>query len=577
MSGAMRSAPCRGVLVLGAGLLLLAASVAVPAFTHGQAADIPLGSSAFAAQWGSIEPIVPNFWGPAVQTAMQEPYVEATGGTRLVQYFDKARMEQTTAGGPVTNGLLTVELISGQRQMGDHSFAAFPPSSLPVVGDLTNPWPPYAALRGTVFAARVTRSGEPTGTVYKPDGTFALNPGLAAQPGAAYGDYQADPGGVYAHNIPLAFSAYLAALPLPWQGAMGFPLTEAFWVNVKVNGALTWVLVQPFERRVLSYTPTNPPKFQVEMGNIGQHYAQWRYPTNPTAGATPSATTASGTAAVTTRTTGTPGALAIAAVQLGAVTDTTFSLTFTTSVAATTAVLYGTASHSYAFQQDVSTSAMLDHSVMLIGLQPGTKYYFALRATANGASVERKEDYFATPKADAQQSTMSPVATKVKYVATATATATPKPTATPTTIVETIAMTVTQVNVNARNPIQLAPTALQLEKATIAVSLTYEGNASGTTSTLRPTTWSHDATGLSASSTDSLPSLTLLDKQSTVIITATITIPRADAGDPPLVASYTRKMLASEYSAPVTFTTPPLSSAQSPDYNLSLSFSIVLR
>ncbi|MGI8854123.1 MAG: fibronectin type III domain-containing protein [Thermomicrobiales bacterium] len=525
---------------------------------------------------------MPNFWGPAVQTAMQEPYIEATGGTRLVQYFDKARMEQTTAGGPITNGLLTVELITGQRQMGDHSFAAFPPSSLPVVGDLTNPWPPYAALRGTVFAARVAKSGEPVGTVYKPDGTFALNPGLAAQPGAAFGDYQTDPGGVYAHNIPLAFSTYLAALPLPWQGAMGFPLTEAFWVNVKVNGALTWVLVQPFERRVLSYTPTNPARFQVEMGNIGQHYYQWRYPTDAATGDISSTTTTtattSSTTAATTRTTGTPGALAIAAVQLGAATSTTFSLTFTTSVAATTAMLYGTASHSYEFQQDVSTSATQNHTVTLVGLQPGTKYYFALRATANGASVERKEDYFATPKTDDQQATMSSTPTKVTHVATAIATVTPKATATPTTnVVQTIAVTVVQASVNARNPVQLAPSALLLDHTTIAVSLTYEGNAGGTTSTLRPTAWSHDAAGLSASSTDALPSLTLLDKQSTVILAATITIPRADASAPPLIVSYTRKMLASEYGAGLTFTTTPLSSAQSPGYNLTLSFSIVIR
>jgi hypothetical protein len=265
---------------MGSALLLITAGIAVPTFTHGQAADLPFGSAAFAAQWNSIEPTVPNFWGPAVQPALHEPYSEATNGARLVQYFDKARMEQTTASGPVTNGLLTVELITGRRQMGDQLFAPFPPSTLPVVGDPTNTWPPYAALGSAAFPARVPRSGEPVGTVYKPGGTFGLNPGLAAQPGAAYGDYQTDPGGVYAHNIPLAFSAYLAALPLPWQTAMGFPLTEAFWVNVAVNGVPTWVLVQPFERRVLSYTPTNPTAFQVEMGNIGQHYYQWRYCTS---------------------------------------------------------------------------------------------------------------------------------------------------------------------------------------------------------------------------------------------------------------------------------------------------------
>ncbi len=279
--GALRSAPFRGVLVMGAGLLLLSTVIAAPVFTHGSAADTPFGTSAFGALWSGIEPAVPNFWGPVVRPVLQEPYREGLNGSRFVQYFDKARMEQTTASGPITNGLLTVELITGQRQVGDASFIASPPSALSVVGDPANTWPSYAAFSESVFPAKVRKSGQPTGIVYKNDGTFGLNPGLGADPGAAFGMYQSDPGGTYAHTIPLAFSTYLAALPIPSLPAMGFPLTEAVWVTVALNGAPTWVLVQPFERRVLSYTPSNPPGFQVEMGNIGQHYYQWRYVTNP--------------------------------------------------------------------------------------------------------------------------------------------------------------------------------------------------------------------------------------------------------------------------------------------------------
>jgi len=48
-------------------------------------------------------------------------------------------------------------------------------------------------------------------------------------------------------------------------------------VTVRVGGTPVPVMVQLFERRVLSYTPTNPPGFQVEMGNIGLHYFQYRY------------------------------------------------------------------------------------------------------------------------------------------------------------------------------------------------------------------------------------------------------------------------------------------------------------
>jgi len=449
-SGRIRPAPLRPVLVMGAALLLLTMLIAAPAFAASQTpSTVSFGSSAFAAQWAGAEATTPNFWGPAYQAALNEAYQEATGGSRLVQYFDKARMEQTTTGGPVTNGLLTVELVTGQRQMGDTAFAPFAPSALPIVGDLDNTWPTYAAIGGNVFAPRVARSGESVGTVYKSDGTFGVNPGLAVYPGAAMGTYQVDPGGRYAHNVPLAFSAFLATLPTPPLPAMGLPLTEPFWVNVAVNAAPTWVMVQPFERRVLSYTPTNPLRFQVEMGNIGRHYLDWRYAANPGVGgqstvtpapcptitasasakstATPTATpvscapttlppcpTATATVGATTTTTptttatpiacapvaaivtsitpgpcvtatripvskatatatpilcatvaptaaatisGTPGALAISAVQLGTVTETEFSLTFKTNVAATSEILYGSSSHSYESRQDVATTA----------------------------------------------------------------------------------------------------------------------------------------------------------------------------------------------------------------------------
>ena len=40
---------------------------------------------------------------------------------------------------------------------------------------------------------------------------------------------------------------------------------------------MKWVLVQAFERRVLTHAPDNPDGWRVEAGNVGQHYYQWRY------------------------------------------------------------------------------------------------------------------------------------------------------------------------------------------------------------------------------------------------------------------------------------------------------------
>ncbi len=59
--------------------------------------------------------------------------------------------------------------------------------------------------------------------------------------------------------------------------ATGFPITEAYWTYAKVDGAIRDVLFQCFQRRCLTYTPSNDPGWQVEAGNVGQHYYRWRY------------------------------------------------------------------------------------------------------------------------------------------------------------------------------------------------------------------------------------------------------------------------------------------------------------
>ena len=94
-------------------------------------------------------------WGPAPGVAGLEPYKEAPGGQRLVQYFDKARMEinnpRADPSNPYfqTNGLLTVELMTGRVQTGDNSFEQRTPSTLPLAGDTDDrprpPTPPSSA------------------------------------------------------------------------------------------------------------------------------------------------------------------------------------------------------------------------------------------------------------------------------------------------------------------------------------------------------------------------------------------------------------------------------------------------
>jgi hypothetical protein len=70
---------------------------------------------------------------------------------------------------------------------------------------------------------------------------------------------------------------YMQQQPADWLYLFGHPITAPVWVQARVGGVEQWVLVQLLERRVLTYTPANAPAWQVEMGNVGQHYYRWRY------------------------------------------------------------------------------------------------------------------------------------------------------------------------------------------------------------------------------------------------------------------------------------------------------------
>ncbi len=267
--------PQKSLSLLLIGLMALAGRMPVQA---AQDFATPL----FAQQWQQGEAIVPNFWGPlslATEGRMEE-YAEAPGGRRLVQYFDKGRMELT--GGTVTNGLLTTEMVTGQIQTGRASFRALPAPAIPIAGDISNSGPTYAQLgstaktlldpaprqTGTVGQAFVTSAGTIQVTNMAPSDALTFT---------AYDD-------TTQHNVPKAFDEYRARAGV---ATIGLALSEPFRANVNLRGTAKTVMIQLFERRVLTYTAVNDPAFRVEMGNTGQHYYAWRYAGAPPAAGTP--------------------------------------------------------------------------------------------------------------------------------------------------------------------------------------------------------------------------------------------------------------------------------------------------
>lgn len=294
------------ISAVGSGLLLLSLGAIVGHEMHASAAG-SFADPAFGSLWTRTDSLVASgqvkrswLWGPQPNSGpLYEDYAQGANGKRLVQYFDKSRMEINNPAGNksdpfyVTNGLLTVELITGYIQTGDNSRVLRWPAHIPLAGDTNvETGPTYASFRGAYARKDESKSGQIVNAQVMDDGSLDF---VHGGPGYAdfdrykvhYAYYEAATG----HNIPDIFWSFLnatgpvltngkqmtARLSDPYFFATGYPIADAYWAFSTVAGNSVAVLIQPFERRVLTYVPNLPEGYKVQMGNIGQHYYDWRY------------------------------------------------------------------------------------------------------------------------------------------------------------------------------------------------------------------------------------------------------------------------------------------------------------
>ncbi len=247
--------------------------------------DEPVASGVVSRTW---------LWGQGAGETVFEPYDETQRGTRLVSYYDKSRMEVTDPHDDrsqqwyVTNGLLVVELITGQLQLGDNNFEQRNPAVVNIAGDPDDTSGPTYASFGRVLNLPPIGANETILLTIDRDGRVNANSHLAE-----YGVTGAEYVPETKHRVASVFWDYLNSVgPIaadgtvvegqlfdPWFYATGYPITEAYWARVKVAGVVQDVLIQCFERRCLTYTSGNVKGWQVEMGNVGLHYYNWRYNT----------------------------------------------------------------------------------------------------------------------------------------------------------------------------------------------------------------------------------------------------------------------------------------------------------
>ncbi len=290
-------------------LLLLAALLTPILPRPTAAAAIAAEDPAFVQVWQRTDQLVVShnvsrtwYWGIYPFARLNEWFADAPGGNRLVEYYDKGRMEindpNADRSNPyfVTNGRLVAELVQGRVQVGTNQYQPLASAEQAIVGDgAANPAPTYRSLQavaslgaGTHGTTAPRRIGQPANATLDRAGSVGVNNSLANAHYAATRIAAYEP--ATGHNIPTVFMNFLTQSGtvlnwrvmytdqiMNWVATMGYPVTEPYWVHTTINGHPTDVMVQAFERRILSYNPNNDSAWQVEMTNLGRHYYAWRY------------------------------------------------------------------------------------------------------------------------------------------------------------------------------------------------------------------------------------------------------------------------------------------------------------
>lgn len=204
------------------------------------------------------------------QTSVAEPfaaYYNAHQGMRVLgnplsalltvagfpaQYFEKGRIEdhrnaETNPAWQFMYGRLTAELMDLAP---NHSITGTPVSFVDVQRR-ADPQLRHPFSARDVLNLTMGQTPEQSGIMVPYD------PQLRAAPG---------------YIVPHYFWTYIneaSLFPGSWLHDIGLPMTDAFTTTVVKNGQSREIVMQAFERAVLTCDPQNPAGWQVERGNIG--------------------------------------------------------------------------------------------------------------------------------------------------------------------------------------------------------------------------------------------------------------------------------------------------------------------
>jgi hypothetical protein len=272
--------PVVGAAAVGAALLFLPQA---PAF--GESNGAPAAQATAASPQGTptspqpvppprpvkfypVDPLFLDYYsthdGPRVMGSAISPRT-STGGVAS-QYFEKARLEdqrsRNTTGNPTYDfeyGLLVDEMKAVRSQA-------------PVGGE-----------RSTVTYDTIQTASDPAQRVPIPAG-FTGN--VLVGTNSTFIPFSADLSAAPGHNVPSYFWQYMNRsdlFPAGWLHDIGLPITEAMPATVdkgRIIGTQVQsftnvpIVIQAFQRTILTYDPANPEGFLVERANTGTDYSR---------------------------------------------------------------------------------------------------------------------------------------------------------------------------------------------------------------------------------------------------------------------------------------------------------------
>jgi hypothetical protein len=219
-----------------------------------------------------------DLWGSEPLSWRVEPYAGAPNNRRVVQYFERGRMEVETGSNQVTLGSLARELTIGEIDLGDGVVQERQSPDISIdSGEIDSRVPTYLTLSRFVGQREEDRTGERITSWIDRSGVVSRS---STPQVLRFGEYVEESG----HNLPdvtVQLFDQSEFQDRKWIEYLGYPITEPFWTEFRRKDEMLPSLVQVFERRVLIYSPDLEASRAFTIASSGRHYSWWRYGTEP--------------------------------------------------------------------------------------------------------------------------------------------------------------------------------------------------------------------------------------------------------------------------------------------------------